>query len=664
MWGWPKNAHPRRALVATATVCALGLSSLGAPVAAAPPDGRGRGDVQVAAASKASNGRSDVVQLSRKVRELIRVVEGSDITCDIRNTLVRRLRRLDDALRSGQRTGAGVLLAGWRARAQRMATTGVLSASANNAVQERLGAIQDEIGLDWPARPKPTRNWPKLPECSDTSATMVGATASTWDSNDTLIAITTALYTTGTRVGSLVAGILTLFWPSSTDQPDVTTIVDEAILTDAISDAGTTVQGFTDLIQKWQSTDLKAWLTECGYDPDTSPPDWEPTPGCGTVTARDNVRDGWKNLTDDFVLFMPHFQQNYGGVDYRSDLLPLYVQMENLYLAHLQMGILNRDAWWPGSAATQQIPIDLMHAHIETEPGEPPPDDPGGPNDPDRQDLTGVGYVEDVYELGTEIERPVDTNSSGRLNMDDWEEQNAWARDSGTIQGLFFSDLWPFMNPIAYPDGVPDYKQTRIIYSDPVGCENPAWHYYPDLDPGTGVDPIGPDRNVSSPMALLEGWQDNSIDYLNKAPVVDALQVTGEDGTKTPIMGDPTPEGPSVPWQTGLSLDDPWAMPIINVNVAEGVHTYAGGGAEYWPQGFRFLFPDGGIGAIGSFNTTNFKDHPYTYSKINWYDFAYDGQVLVTARVFDQREWTDIWGNVQDTSADCAVFGFRFSDSF
>lgn len=648
---WSRHGRRRRPVVSTVVVCTLGLSVLAAPVAAVSNSG----GAAVAAAAQPAGTQGDLVKLSQRVRELIRVVEASEAPCDIRNTWVRRLRLLDDALRSGQRTSASVLLGAWRARAERMVSARLLSASANEVLQQRLAAIQGEIGSGIPENPKPTRRWPKLPTCSATSAAPVGATSTTpaWDSNDTLTVITTALYTTGTRLGSLAAGIITLFWPKNTAEPDVTTIVNQAILDDALSDAATDVKGFTDLVNKFLSEDVMAWAEECGYDRDNPQPDWEPTPGCGTDTARHNVTQGWNDLTNAFILFMPHFQQNAGGVDYRTDLLPMYVQMENLYLAHLQLGIVNREAWWPGSPATQRIPSDLMNAQIETEAGDPPPDNQGGENDPDRVDLTGVGYVEDVYKLGTETERPVGTDGSGRLNIADWKVQNAWARDTGTIQGLYFSDTWPFMDPLEYPDGEPDYEQTRMIYSDPLGFENANYHYY--------RGPIPP-ANVSSPLSLLEVWQDNSIDYLEKQPVIDAVRVTAADGSTSPVMGDPTPEFVRFGWQ--IAPDDPTLAPVVAVHVAEGYESYKDAQANvHWPQGFEFTFADTGIGSVGSFSTTGIDGKPFQETKLHLYDYAYDGQILATAKVLDEHQWTDIWGNVLDTSADCAIFGFRFADS-
>jgi hypothetical protein len=369
----------------------------------------------------------------------------------------------------------------------------------------------------------------------------------------------------------------------------------------------------------------------------------------------------------DLVRTASAMQVNSGEVDYRDDLLPLYVQVENLLIAHLQLGVLNRENWWPTSPDTQETVVDTVWMHIETEPGDPP--QVGDPIDPDYPDFTGVGYVEQVYEgmvMSNDpdvTDYPVRTDG-GRLDIADWKVRNAWARDQGTIQGLYFSDIWPFMDPIVYPDGNPDYEQTRIIYTDPIGYENHFWHLYPDLDPSDNVSPVAP-ANISGPLERLEVWQDDSVGYLENRSVIDAVRVTPEGGTVSAIMGDPSPAGFGWNWTVGLSTEDPARMPIVKVHVAEGYQSYNDPDANvHWPQGFQFTFLDGGIGSVGSFTTTGIDGKPLKDTKLHFYDYAYDGQVLATVKVLDVHEWTDNFGNVDDVSADCMMFGFRFADSF
>lgn len=639
------------------------MMAVPAVAAVAVPDVPDAGPSSVAATAQA-----DVAKMSRRLQELIRLVEKSELRCEVRNDLVERLRMLDDAIRTGHHTAARALVTAWRAWAQHRAATGLLTASANELVQERLAPLEGWIGLGWPQNPKPTRKWPKLPVCGASPGATAGADSSvyTWDSNKTLTSITTALYMIPSPVGSLFAGMVYIMWPP--DEPiDVTEIVDQEILNYALAQADADVSAIEEENRQYWQPALHVWLTECGWT-EKSPPDWQPPAGCGSASARLRVATAWDDMFADLVRTAAAMQLNSGGVDSRDDLLPLYVQVENLLVAHLQLGVLHRENWWSDSPATQQTVVDTLRMHIETQPGDPP--EVGQPIDPEYPDVTGVGYVESVYEDNVTsndpavTDYPVRTDSAGRLNIADWKARNAWAREQGTIQGLYFSDIWPFMDPLVYPNGNPGYQQTRIIYTDPIGYENPFWHYYPDLDPGENVSPVAP-ANVSGPLGRLEVWQDDGVDYLKHRSVIDSVRVTPMAGNASPIMGDPSPStGILRDWQVGLSTTDPNLMPIVKVHVAEGYESYRDSDANvHWPQGFQFTFPDNGIGSIGSFTTTGI-DGKTKDTKLHFYDYAYDGQVLATVKVLDTHEWTDIWGNVDEVSADCVVFGFRFADSF
>jgi hypothetical protein len=649
-----------RPMVAVVAAGALALPVVSASVAAADPPGRSL----PAQASQVAGDHADIVKLSQRVRELIRLVERSDLRCEIRNELVRRLRLLDDTLRSGNIAGARALVSAWRAWVAERAGTGLLAASVNDVVQERLAPLEGQIGLGWAEDAMPVRNWPKLPQCETSSSEPGAVTTSepTWNSNDTLTVVTTAVKMIPGRIGTLLAGEISLMWPSD-DSVDVTAIVDQAILDYAVADGGAKLSAIEEENRLYFQPALDVWLEECGWT-EESPADWVPDPGCGSDSSRSEVIGAYDNMYADLVNTAAELQLNSNGVDYRAELLPLYVQVENLLIAHLQLGVMNRDNWWPDSTGTQQKWVNTLQMHTETEPGDPPK--VGDPVDPNTPDVTGVGYVEQVYQDNTTsndpdvTDYPVDTNSSGRLNITDWKARNAWARDQGTIQGLYFSDIWPFMDPITYPNGNPDFVQTRIIYTDPNGCENPLWHYYPDLDPSENVSPIAP-GNVSGPLSRLEVWQDDSVDYLKDRSVIDAVRVTPEGGTASPIMGDPNPAGIKWDWQVGLSTTDPDLMPIVSVHVAEGYQSDAN---VYWPQGLKFWFPDGGVGSVGSFTTTSIPDDWGKATKLLLYDYSYDGQVLATVKVLDVHQWKDTWGDVEDVSADCVMFGFRFADSF
>jgi hypothetical protein len=228
---WSILGRFRRPVVSTGAVCALGLFAMAAAAVALP------GVTDAGQAARAATNQADVVKISHSVRELTHLVEKSALRCEIRNELVERLRLLDDEIRSGRFTAARALVTAWRAWAAERATTGLLSASTSDAVEQRLAPLMDQIGLGWPEEPRPVRNWPKLPVCDAASAGVIGAGATetlTWDSNKTLTVLTTAAKMIPGRTGSLFAGEIALMWPAGEDV-DVTQIVDQAILDYALA---------------------------------------------------------------------------------------------------------------------------------------------------------------------------------------------------------------------------------------------------------------------------------------------------------------------------------------------------------------------------------------------------------------------------------------------
>ena len=127
-----------------------------------------------ALAEKGSPGK-DVQQLSNRVEKLIKIVEDSTLACETRNSVVRRLRKLDDALRSGNRSAARAFVQAWRQDAWLLQSARVLSPEVGSSLQTKLSGLEDEIGFGWPDKPGPTRHWDPLPICESSAGGGVGS---------------------------------------------------------------------------------------------------------------------------------------------------------------------------------------------------------------------------------------------------------------------------------------------------------------------------------------------------------------------------------------------------------------------------------------------------------------------------------------------------------
>ena len=634
---WFRMRHRRRVVVSTLAMCVMGLSVAAVPVSAAPQDG----ETGLTAVSEAASDRSDVAELSRRLRQVIRQVEASALPCDVRNRIVYRLRLVDGALQSGRHLGAAALLRAWIARAEAMAGAGTLSATTSDTLKERLSTIQDDVELGWSAKQRQTRRWPALPEC-DASAGVVGAeeAAAIWNPADALT-VTTTLIKMIPEFGNLLAGLVTVLWPTD-GSPDVSSIVDQAKLDVAMSDAEMSLQGMYKEINELYLPKFAAWHDAC--------PGGEV--GCGDITE---IRGIWDDVTGDFLKLMPHLQHKTSTQDYRVELLPLYAQMENLYLAHLREGIMYREAWWPvddslpldhpynqQALANQQYPITQMQAELEQ--------DDEYPNNPDYVDPSGVGYVDAVYQIGL-ADHPVSTDATG-VDQAQWTVQNKYIRDN-TLQVLDFRDVWQFFDPIAWPDGNPGLKLTRMIFSDPYGQAEP---HGSEQFPTSGFNPPA---YQADRLTRVQIWRDDNIFWLRDKPVVDSMRLT--HGTvQGPMMGDTAPEPTDDLYDFDVTPDvytaDHWG-PINKVRVGEGcceppeiAMEFVVGIQLYWAR--EGLPPV----TIGSFSTDDSGGH---IDAVRAEDFGYADEVLATARIMGMTKW-----RYDQESADAVVFGFRYDDSY
>ncbi len=127
----------------------------------------------VPALAETGSPKGDVHKLSHDVEKLIKIVEGSTLACQTRNAVVRRLRKLNDALLSGRLAEARLMALAWRQNAWSLEAARVLSPEVGSAVQVRLGGLADQLGTAWAAKPGPTKHWQPLPSC-DTAGVVGG----------------------------------------------------------------------------------------------------------------------------------------------------------------------------------------------------------------------------------------------------------------------------------------------------------------------------------------------------------------------------------------------------------------------------------------------------------------------------------------------------------
>jgi hypothetical protein len=585
----------------TTIVAALVIAVSVSPTLAPAAPQKGVHD-DFASSSSVSIRHRDVVELSQRLRRVIRAVERAQLSCDLKNTLVRRLRRVDDALLTGRHSAASALLQAWMYRIEAVAATGALESveiSDHDNIVQALLSIHEEIGTGWPEHPKRgghARHWPPLQHCgSPPGRTSVGETSEEFDLAD-VEALVQGLLSLVPKVGDLLSGLVGVLWPDS--GPDIydyiQQAVDTAIQEEAIGDMlvlQNRLDAFNLLEREWHDACVVDLTDDCAY-------------------RKQDLQDMYPGWVDDFrnegVLFQLHSPD-----DYRLNLLPLYAQYETMYLGLLREGLLYGDQW--GLTPTK---LGDYRKYMDEELY-------------GTDETRGIAYVTAVYEMN----KPTDPADPFAYTY--WRTQNAYTRDL-QISVLDFRTLWPYMDPDEYPDGYP-VKLTRMIYSDSLGC----WTTRPEL----------PANDVTEMPDYLTVWQDKQEWFFGNE-VIDALQIgfgsyQSINNYLSPIMGDTTPDGSALTW---TSLVSPPTTFIDRVHSGEG---WAGDDDHRLLQGLTFYFSDGTTLTRGSFNNiaarTDIKKH----------DFSYTDHVLANAKIATYQTWN--WG---DSTADCLVIGFRYIDSY
>jgi hypothetical protein len=622
-----------RRLVASLVVVCMSAAVLAVPVAAARPE-HARNPVQT---------QGGLQQLAVQVRQLIRRVEDSPLPCETRNIAVRRLRQLNDELESGRRSAAHALLTAWMHDARSSVEAGVLGPEQGAELYRGMDEVLAKVGSGWPAKPKPTRKWKPLPVCMGEETPQETSTAAggvvgwsytpevaDFESNDLMIFLSSMVGMVP-MVGPLLAGFTALLWPASGDA-EINKLIDSKIdaaiqqqLTDDLTGLQSLVNDFLQELHDWQAPnacpewqDIDAWSANAWCS-------------VGAQATYANFATTYKFFLD----HRPHFQSPGSEVK----LLPLYAQYENLFLAFLREGVL-LEPYWTATGAI--LPGDIAKPRrtmtIELDP-DPTAEEywDWGPNY--RNYNVGVKYVTDVYKAGL-AEQPSPTSDSN------WETRNAYQRTMAAYV-LNFRDAWKYLDPDAYPQGVPGgIKDTRMIFSDLLGGV---------VNWSTFKQPA----NVAGPLSELTIWAETTAPLrYGRTSVIEAVQSTSPPNAgparAAAITGDATLDG-SMGHTPGF-IDLRERGPIVKLEAANEKSRNI-----FYPDPFPgrivFTFATGEKMAIGGEkDPKSLVDAAYEVITAD-----YPGYVLATVQAIGTF---DHLGDDGATVADSMVFGFRRADSF
>jgi len=300
-----------------------------------------------------------------------------------------------------------------------------------------------------------------------------------------------------------------------------------------------------------------------------------------------DVATYWAATEEIFDNQLPLFQTT----GYEVLLLPLFAQAVNLYFSLLRDGVLFGTTWGWSTTFQQSIASKLTAAI------------------PTYVDYAKVYFTQGVGQMAAKT-------GSNNHDCEPFKTVNQYVRYM-TLSVSDYGQLWPFLDPTAYPNPVAVHLG-REIYSDPVGtCD----------DSGNIVLPNGP----AKPPNQITVWAWDRID---------AVQLTYPSGqgpgavTKTARMGDSN-GGSNQPPHGGVY--DVSSNPVVVANGAAGDILNA----------FNFTFKDGTTtGKLGGNDATGGSGTGFS--------FSYTGHILSSIHI---NGVSDYYG-----SADCAVFGFKYAE--
>jgi len=553
-----------------------------------------------------------VQQLSNRVERLIKVVEESTLPCDTRNTLVRRLRKLDDALLSERRSAARALVQAWRRDAWSLEAARLIGPDIGSSLQNQLGDLTDDIGYGWSEKPGPTRHWKPLPSCdsdaaglSSTSDDLVGYSynpAIMDPSADAKAFIKMALGTIP-EIGGFLNGLADLLWPtgSTPDDNPWKEYVDQQTYSLVSARLGGLMSNMSSPDETGWNDELAFWTTNC-KNPSKAPPNFN----C-TDYANNTLWGSFQSKFDNFNTERQTFQQS----GHELALLPLFAQYENLYLSLLHDGMMLHDQYWSHASgidsddkAGNAMAYELTNTNNDR----------------------GISYVNSIY--------------NGGKPTGNWATQNAYIRDK-TLNVLDYRDIWKFLDPRAYPNGVPGgAKLTRMIYSDPLGTIQAAQHF---------------PANVAGPLKETSLWTVR----ISPALGVSNLWIGAVQATAPPLLG-PAQSG-AITGYTSQSVNHAHYFnlsalgPITSVDGQVVAEFYSGTSTliGYFPRWVQYNFATGAKYSAGDHvSGTGTCTFPLTSGCST--TIKYEGEVLATAQ--------SVSGGYGQ--ADTVVFGFRYPDSY
>jgi hypothetical protein len=515
--------------------------------------------------------------VERDLRAAIRAVEQSDLACTTKNSIVLWLRAVDDNVVSGRRTAASGLLKAFLEDLRSMHESGLLTAAQREAFAAKLTTLAGRIGSGWTTKAPRPSPWPRLPACTaDRGAApgLVGGPTAL-----TVHKITSILIKVTFKAAETVASLYGLEFPWADD--GIKALISDELEADFKQQVSDTLDGL--------GQDLDNFVQ------------WET---CCAVGDPDIVKDMWSAAQADFVAAGPLFQDR----SYQVELLPLFVQYENLYITLLREAVLFGHDWGMDTTSVDHA-ASLLTSSI----------------------AASRSYVNSAYQAGLDA---LDDPNDAQKNF---ELRNPYLRDM-RLNVLDYSDAWPYQDPTAYSFGDAEFSLTRMIYSAPVGHAQDQF--------------VAP-TNVQYPLSTLAGWE--KIEYV-PGDRTDEYWLSALRTDNAPLAGLVTGDVNLSPGYDGsAAFMHQWAVspgsslgPIVQVDAAEwreGIFY------KYIIQSLRLHFSNGSWAEASHFYDWNFSPDDVT--------FSYPDHVLGTAKVMGTFGWSK-----GDVTADSAVFGFRYSDSF
>jgi hypothetical protein len=562
----------------------------------------------------------DLRKLASTLRALLSRVERLDTACVTRNTLVEQLRSTYSTLVAGNRTRAAAMLMIWMRDAEVMGDTGLLRDEQAAMLRSELGSMLQRVGRGRSKRVEHARRWPALPDCGTAGDAALAHSAARAHASGLVTIIVKrvvkrirktvrraaeraflydeyfgadpdfcsgvyhcASYAKAKPRGAALQGLLASAWPDDTSEPTVEELVPpnqteaEAVL----DNLKVGVDGFL----RWEE--------------------------CCLTTNPVQVGDAWRSIRDQFVYNRWRFQPA-SGADQQLELLPIFAEYMNLYLAVLREGVVSGPWWGLLPDATLSLE-DQIRAEL----------DPANA-------ASAMSYSTRVYEAGL-AKAGSSSDPQKHFNL-----TNEYKRDM-QLAVLDFRDMWHLQDPMAHPYGDPGFKQDRIIYSDAIGVTDHAFSVPP---------------NPSSPLSSVTAWTAprSWAPYHSDKNWLIAVQADhAATGTRTGGSG-----GTASTY--GVAADTTRG-PIVRVDAMVDQKNDV-----WYPQKLaarvQFHFTNGTKAVPGGGYDTGLPcTPPYDMSCSTSWD--YDGEVLAALKVMGAYRWS-----ADKDVGDAMVLGFRQADSF